>query len=61
LFVRRKSPAVVGVALSAFDDRNAFEPADQIWVSEKMDWLKLDPELPQHPESAPRGVVGPKP
>lgn len=53
LFARRNSPAVVGVALAAFDDRNAFAPSEQVWVSEKMDWVRLDDELPQYPQQAP--------
>ena len=53
LFAWRKSPAVAGVALAAFDDRNAFMPAEHIWVAEKMDWLKLDDGLPRYPGSVP--------
>lgn len=37
-----------GVALAAFDDRNAFAPTEHIWVSEKMDWVRLDDGLPQY-------------
>jgi hypothetical protein len=44
---------MAGVALAAFDDRNAFAPAEHIWVSEKMDWVKLDDGLPQYPETVP--------
>jgi hypothetical protein len=39
LFAWRKKPAVAGVALAAFDDRNAFTPTDHMWVTEKMDWV----------------------
>jgi hypothetical protein len=53
LFAWRKSPAVAGVALAAFDDRNAFTPTDHMWVSEKMEWVKLGDGLPQHPQIAP--------
>jgi hypothetical protein len=53
LFAWRKSPAVAGVALAAFDDRNAFAPTEHIWVSEKMDWVKLDDGLPQYPQTVP--------
>jgi hypothetical protein len=53
LFAWRKSPAVAGVALAAFDDRNAFKPTDHMWVSEKMGWVKLDDGLPQHLQTAP--------
>ncbi len=37
-----KEPAAAGVALAAFDDRNAFAPTEHIWVTEKMDWVKID-------------------
>ena len=37
-----------GVALAAFDDRNAFAPTEHIWVSEKMDWVRLDDGLAQY-------------
>ena len=53
LFAWRKKPAVAGVALAAFDDRNAFAPTDHIWVTEKMDWVALDDGLPQYPGTAP--------
>jgi hypothetical protein len=44
---------VAGVALAAFDDRNAFTPTDHMWVTEKMEWVKLDDGLPQYPGTAP--------
>src|SRR5450432_2162437 len=53
LFAWRKDPAVAGVALAAFDDRNAFAPTEHTWVTEKMDWVKLDDGLTQHPHGAP--------
>jgi len=53
LFAWRKVGTMAGVALAAFDDRNAFAPTAHIWVSEKMDWVKLDDGLPQYPEMAP--------
>ena len=54
LFAWRKSPAVAGVALAVFDDRNAFAPTEHICVSDKMDWVKFDDGLPQYPELVPR-------
>lgn len=54
LFSRRTNGTVVGVALAAFDDRNAFQPTEHIWLSEKMDWVKIDDELKQYPESVPQ-------
>ena len=53
LFSRRTNGTVVGVALAAFDDRNAFRPSEHIWVSEKMDWVRLDDGLPQYQETVP--------
>jgi hypothetical protein len=49
----RKVGTMAGVALAAFDDRNAFAPTAHMWVSEKMDWVKLDDGLPQYPKMAP--------
>jgi hypothetical protein len=47
LFSWRTNGTGAGVALAAFDDRNAFAPTEHIWVSKKMDWVKLDDGLPQ--------------
>jgi len=54
LFSRRTNGTVVGVALAAFDDRNAFAPTEHIWVSEKIDWVRLDDGLPQYQQSIPQ-------
>ncbi len=54
LFAWRKNPAVAGVAIAAFDDRNAFAPTEHTWVSDKMDWVRLDDGLPQHLQSVPQ-------
>jgi hypothetical protein len=53
LFALRKKAGTTGIALAAFDDRNAFAPGEHIWVTEKMDWLKLDDGLPQYPQMFP--------
>jgi hypothetical protein len=53
LFSWRTNGTVAGVALAAFDDRNAFAPTQHIWVAEKMDWVKLDDRLAQYPGTAP--------
>src|SRR3954447_13968803 len=53
LFAWRRDPMVAGVALAAFDDRNAFVPAEHVWITEKMGWVKLEDGLPQHPGAAP--------
>ena len=51
LFAWRGTGKMAGIALAAFDDRNAFSPAEHIWVSEKVAWLKLDDGLPQYAEA----------
>jgi hypothetical protein len=53
LFSWRKVGTMAGVALAAFDDRNAFAPTAHMWVSEKIDWVRIDDGLPQHPETIP--------
>jgi hypothetical protein len=53
LFSWRKNGTAAGVALAAFDDRHAFAPTEHIWVSEKMNWVKIDDGLPQYPKGAP--------
>jgi len=53
LFSRRTNGTVVGIALAVFDDRNAFAPTDHMWVTEKMDWVRLEDGLPQYPGTAP--------
>jgi hypothetical protein len=53
LFSWRRNGERAGVALAAFDDRNAFAPAEHIWVAEKMTWLKFDDGLPQYPGTIP--------
>ncbi len=45
------APARLGVSLATLDDRNAIAPTVHIWVSEKLDWLKLDDGLPQCAET----------
>ena len=50
-FPGARNGTAAGVALAAFDDRNAFAPTEHIWVSEKMDWVKLEDGLPQYPGS----------
>jgi hypothetical protein len=53
LFSWRRDGTRAGVALAVFDDRNAFTPTEHIWVAEKMEWVKLEDGLPQHPTTAP--------
>ncbi|MDO9295634.1 GFA family protein [Bradyrhizobium sp.] len=54
LFSARRNGTAAGVALATFDDRNAFAPTAHIWVSEKMDWVKLDDGLPQYQATVPQ-------
>ena len=49
----RVNGTAAGVALALFDDRNAFSPTDHIWVSEKIDWVRVSDELPQFREGPP--------
>jgi len=53
LFAWRSNGTAAGVALATFDDRNAFAPTEHIWISEKVDWVKLDDGLPQYPGMPP--------
>lgn len=51
MFARPKdAPARLGVSLATLDDPGAIAPTVHIWVSSKLDWLKLDDGLPQCPE-----------
>jgi hypothetical protein len=49
----RANGTAAGVALALFDDRNAFAPTEHIWVGEKIGWLQIADDLPQHRESPP--------
>ena len=53
LFAWRTDGTAAGIALATFDDRNAFAPTDHMWVTEKMDWVRIDDGLPQYPGTAP--------
>lgn len=53
LFSWRRNGTAAGVALATFDDRDAIAPTEHIWVSEKMDWVRIDDGLPQYPQGAP--------
>ena len=54
LFSRRTNGTAVGVALATFDDRNAFAPTEHIWVSEKIQWVRIDDGLRQYQETVPQ-------
>lgn len=53
LWARRTNGTYMGIALSAFDQKDLFAPTEHIWVSEKVDWLQLNDGLPQHQEKSP--------
>ena len=53
LFSWRSNGTAAGIALAVFDDRHAFVPTEHIWVSEKMNWVRIDDGLPQYPEGPP--------
>ena len=54
MFSWRTDGTVTGVALAVFDDRNAFQPTEHMWVSEKMDWVRIDDGLKQYQQSVPQ-------
>ena len=54
LFTWRTDGSAAGVALAAFDDRNAYAPTEHIWLSEKMAWVRIDDGLKQYQESVPQ-------
>ena len=54
LFSWRRNGTAAGIALAAFDDRNAFAPTEHIWVSEKMAWVRLDDGLTQYAQGVPQ-------
>lgn len=49
----RTNGTAAGMALALFDDRDAFAPTDQIWVSERIKWVATSHELPEFTESVP--------
>jgi len=48
LFAWRTDGTAAGVALAVLDDPNAFAPTEHIFVSRKIDWVRLDDGLTQH-------------
>jgi hypothetical protein len=54
LFSWRTDGTAAGVAIATFDDPNALAPTEHIFVSTKVDWVRLDDGLPQHQESVPQ-------
>jgi hypothetical protein len=54
LFSWRTDGTAAGVAIATFDDPNTFAPTEHIFVSTKVDWVRLDDGLPQYQESVPQ-------
>ena len=50
---RLSRPDHIGIALASLDDPNALPPEAHIWVSSKLDWVRIDDGLPQFLEGAP--------
>jgi hypothetical protein len=42
----------LAVSLTTLDDPAVLRPGSHIWVSEKLDWVRLDDDLPQFPRGA---------
>lgn len=43
-------PAELDVALATLDDPASLQPEFHVWVSHKPSWVRLNDDLPQHPE-----------
>lgn len=53
VFAIRKDGSIMGIALAAFDRRDDLVPTQNIWVSEKLDWVQLDPAMEVFDKGAP--------
>jgi hypothetical protein len=42
----------VAVAIATLDDPGRLAPGSHIWVSEKLEWVRIDDGLPQYPRGA---------
>ena len=42
----------IAVAVATCDAPDALRPGSHIWVSEKLDWVRIDDGLPQFPQGA---------
>jgi hypothetical protein len=42
----------IAVALATADDPTALAPGSHIWVSKKLDWVRIDDGLPLYPQGA---------
>jgi len=53
-FRSRRAPGEIDVTLATLDDAHA-HPADRhVFVKDRLPWLHLDEELPEHAEGTPR-------
>ena len=50
---RLSTPQFIGLAVPTMDDPNGLPPECHFWMSDKLDWVKLDDGLPQYPEFVP--------
>lgn len=50
---RRSRPDAMGIALGTFEDLKGLRPTDNIWVSDKQDWVVLGSDTKLHPQSPP--------
>ncbi|KAB7739661.1 GFA family protein [Parvibaculum sedimenti] len=47
------APNRIGIPIATLDDPEVIRPERHIWVSEKLDWVRIDDGLPQHPKASP--------
>ena len=45
---RENRPGLFDVTTASLDDPEAFPPAKEIWVEEKLSWMTTDPTRPQY-------------
>ena len=52
IFAEPLDAPYLAVALATLDDPAALAPGSHIWVSSKLDWVRIDDGLPQYPQGA---------
>ena len=52
VFAEAQDGPWLAVALATLDDPTALAPGSHIWVSRKLDWVRIDDGLPQFEEGA---------
>ena len=50
VFAEAQDGPWIAVALATLDDPTRLAPGSHIWVSQKLDWVRIDDGLPQYPE-----------